>query len=854
VSKYTLLTPGDGSKVSLSTTTPTPATTFTMPWAATTRGNPTLLAPLSPTSFMVAGEDGWSGHFSVPTGKFTQGKDQSPACVASAVWVDVPSKASSSKTGGGVGGSSSGGGGGGGGGATTLTGLDLPSRLQAQASFLLGGLESTLGSLTLGFSDFSKDPVGAVLRFVGARRRKAVPGRLTTVEATLSGGLSKAFITLALTDPQARTLPSSAAPEANPCVGGWLPSIAPKVRGVLSAVDVSGKRSSVWRVPLPLAPGLAVGGGGGGGEDYRVTLLPSRPAPLSPTQPAEVLLIESMPEVGGAGKGVRVVATYVNAGTGEVTGSTTFSAPSHPTSASMLPFTSEPESRLAYLVSGEGQGQGEDGEVAIPATITSPSSATTLASLGSSHVHVKVTPNGEGLSGHVYRHGSSSSVVGGGGGGGGGGDTTNGGGSLQPVWTSLVAPCASRDPQAPHILALSTPSNPTPVAFGDSPHYPPRAKTLPGDDSLLIKYQNPNFIAVVVGKSGVVSTPLEKRLYGGSSSIGGGVTAPSSNSSSSSGSGGEGGGCGRESSAPTPTPTPTLTLTLLDTMSGRVLHSRRHAGATGPVHLTLHDNWVVYSYWSLESGRSELGVATLWERAAVNTYDLTPWAKSTPATSAYLSLDPVSSYAMATPYVKHAVYVPSESVTGLSILSTRGGVSPPALLMHTAREGVQVMELKWVDPRRPLPPGVGLDGKPLPPLPPSPEGLFPYSPYLPHHHALFLNHGVPLHRTRLMLTSHTEWESSGVVAVVGVDQFFARVATAKKFDQLDPDFNKGIFVGAMLTFTIVNSLLAYFSERKALAERELTCVPIPPHPPLLLPLSQSLFFPPTHTQTHTIIT
>ncbi len=73
------------------------------------------------------------------------------------------------------------------------------------------------------------------------------------------------------------------------------------------------------------------------------------------------------------------------------------------------------------------------------------------------------------------------------------------------------------------------------------------------------------------------------------------------------------------------------------------------------------------------------------------------------------------------------------------------------------------MELRWLDPRRPVVSAEAGKAQPTP----SPEGLLPYSPFLPLHHSWFINHGVPLHRLETVLTSHTEWESTSLVAALG---------------------------------------------------------------------------------------
>ena len=97
----------------------------------------------------------------------------------------------------------------------------------------------------------------------------------------------------------------------------------------------------------------------------------------------------------------------------------------------------------------------------------------------------------------------------------------------------------------------------------------------------------------------------------------------------------------------------------------------------------------------------------------------------------------------------------------LSPLLTSLPHAHPLIKSHTT--GLLSLELRWLDPRRPL--IAAEPGKAAPT--PGPEGLLPYTPYLPLHHSWFLNHGVPLHRLSLVLTSHTEWESTSLVAALG---------------------------------------------------------------------------------------
>jgi len=286
------------------------------------------------------------------------------------------------------------------------------------------------------------------------------------------------------------------------------------------------------------------------------------------------------------------------------------------------------------------------------------------------------------------------------------------------------------------------------LAAGASAPFPGRAKILPGDDSLLLKYQSPHLVAALVGRSGGGAGPWEAaREAGGARSGGGGAC---------------GGGGGGGAPPPANASASSLTLMLLDAVTGRVLHSRRHAGATGPVSLALHDNWVVYSFWNAGEARVELGVARLFEQGAVGTYELTPWAKAAPAGSPLRAAGGTSAYGAAPPFVAHRVFVPPVPVASLAFLATKRGTTPATLLAATAAGALWSVDLRLIDPRRPaLPPGV----EPRPND--KAEGLLPFSPFLPLLPSALLSRGVPLHRVRALLTAGTDWESTGLVMAFG---------------------------------------------------------------------------------------
>lgn len=53
----------------------------------------------------------------------------------------------------------------------------------------------------------------------------------------------------------------------------------------------------------------------------------------------------------------------------------------------------------------------------------------------------------------------------------------------------------------------------------------------------------------------------------------------------------------------------------------------------------------------------------------------------------------------------------------------------------------------------------------------------------------------------------------------GLDHFFARVAPAKRYDQLDPEFNRGMLVGSITLAFVGTYLLSILAAQKTLAEQ-----------------------------------
>jgi hypothetical protein len=87
------------------------------------------------------------------------------------------------------------------------------------------------------------------------------------------------------------------------------------------------------------------------------------------------------------------------------------------------------------------------------------------------------------------------------------------------------------------------------------------------------------------------------------------------------------------------------------------------------------------------------------------------------------------------------------------------------------------------------------------------QGVIEYTPHLPLRHQTLLTRNVTVPRVHTVYSAPTSFESTSTVAVLGVDHFFVRTAPARAFDQLDPEFNYGMFV-AMVVLGTAATLVA----------------------------------------------
>ncbi|DAZ96461.1 TPA: hypothetical protein N0F65_006507 [Lagenidium giganteum] len=285
------------------------------------------------------------------------------------------------------------------------------------------------------------------------------------------------------------------------------------------------------------------------------------------------------------------------------------------------------------------------------------------------------------------------------------------------------------------------------------------AVTITGDDSLLLKYLNPNMFGF--------ATVSEEQVdgYKGLS--------------------------------------PVLHFTLLDSVSGRVIHRVRHVNGAGPIHVVQSENWVVYSFWNTKDKRTEMVSLALYE-GAVGTHNLNPWKR--PSWS-----DVRSSYDPRPPFVLQKSFIYPTRVRSLGVTVTSRGITPQFILVGMETGQIYKLMRNFVDPRQ----------TEKPPTPEEQmEGLMQYSPLVPVYNNPYamITYNKTVGNLKTISTSPVELESTSLMFAFGLDLFYARLAPAKSFDLLPADFNYEMLVLLCIGFLVATTLSRNLARRKALNE------------------------------------
>jgi len=294
------------------------------------------------------------------------------------------------------------------------------------------------------------------------------------------------------------------------------------------------------------------------------------------------------------------------------------------------------------------------------------------------------------------------------------------------------------------------------VAYPEVLGHPSLPAQVLGDDSLLLKYLNPHLVVVAT-----VSEPLMDD----------------------------------------PDNQPTLYITLVDSVSGEILHRLSHANGKGPVHMTITENWVVYSYWENKSHRTQIGALSLYE-GFIDKHGLNPFNQPDQEKE-------FSAFAAHPPIILQKTFVFPHTIRSLGTTRTFHGITSKQILVALESGQILGLDRRLVDPRRPESPPKKQEAA---------EGLKKYDPFIPIIPFHMVSYYRQIERIVDIYAVPTRIESTSLLFAVGLDIYSTRVNPSKTFDLLPEEFNRLLLVlilGGMSVVTFVLSKIVRTKQLKA---------------------------------------
>jgi hypothetical protein len=245
---------------------------------------------------------------------------------------------------------------------------------------------------------------------------------------------------------------------------------------------------------------------------------------------------------------------------------------------------------------------------------------------------------------------------------------------------------------------------------------------------------------------------------------------------------------------------------VLDAVSGKVLFSQVHAGAAGPVHGIVSENWAAYHYWSVEMERWQIAVLDGYHPAPddLSVLDLAlnrPAAANATATAV----------ATTQPTFERQVFTTKLAVSTLGVTKTAHGTAAKMLLIGTTGGQVYTLDRRMLDPRRPLvPPGT----KPTPVQ--IAENLPPYHPELSIAGPMYATMDRRVARLRTIATAPAVLESASLLVAVGLDMFYSRLQPSRGFDMVPDDFPHALLVAMVGGMAVALVVLKAVLQQRAL--------------------------------------
>lgn len=234
-----------------------------------------------------------------------------------------------------------------------------------------------------------------------------------------------------------------------------------------------------------------------------------------------------------------------------------------------------------------------------------------------------------------------------------------------------------------------------------------------------------------------------------------------------------------------------LNIYLIDAVSGSMVFSVSHKRAREPVHIVHSENWLLYSYFSEKSRRTEIVTLELYE------------GKVQSNTTAFSSVA-----APLQPIVDRQAYILPGVIESMKETITEKGITSKHILVALASGGI--LEIPWVfvDPRRPITVTPEMRE----------EGVIPYMPELPMSSESIINYNQTVQRVKGIHTAPSGLESTCLIFVYGLDLFYTRVAPSKTFDLLKEDFDHFLITAVLLGLTVTSYVTKKLASRKALKQ------------------------------------
>lgn len=244
---------------------------------------------------------------------------------------------------------------------------------------------------------------------------------------------------------------------------------------------------------------------------------------------------------------------------------------------------------------------------------------------------------------------------------------------------------------------------------------------------------------------------------------------------------------------------------LVDSVTGRILHSKHHDTGAGidsytaqeNTHLVVGENWIVYTFWS---SMPTLGqVIVVWDLYESEIPNERTMAKLN--SKQKLESAPYSSFEnYAAPHVKsQAYYAPGQHsrITSLGVTRTRYGVTVRDVIAATSRHHILSLPKRggYLSARRPV------DKDPSA-AEAAEEGLTRYDSLLGYDAARqVLSHTRQVLGISALLSAPTVLESTSAVVGYGLDIFGTKVAPSGLFDVLTPSFGRSKLLYTLLGMT-----------------------------------------------------